>query len=93
MERRLVRLAVERNLTIIGEAVNRLRRYDPAMAFRLTGLSQIVGMRNILSHEYGSIDYETIWRTTQTSVPQLLAEVDALVREGSAGQPEPPSSF
>lgn len=32
---------------------------------------QIKGMRNIVAHEYGHIDFETIWETTEDGVPAL----------------------
>jgi len=32
---------------------------------------QIKGMRNIVAHEYGHVDFETIWETTEDGVPTL----------------------
>ena len=42
--------AVERQLEIIGEALNRLRKADPEVAQRIPDISRIVGLRNILAH-------------------------------------------
>jgi uncharacterized protein with HEPN domain len=75
---------VERNLTIIGEAANRLRRHDPEVAQRISGLGQAVGMRNVLVHAYDSVKYEKVWQTIQESIPILHDEVDALLREITA---------
>jgi uncharacterized protein with HEPN domain len=86
---RMKRQAVERNLLIIGEAVNRLKRHDPEVAARLSGMPQIVGMRNILAHVYESVDYETVWRTIQVSIPMLLDEAESLLRLVSAEATEP----
>ena len=58
----VVRSAVERQLEILGESLNRLRRDDADTAARVPELDRIVGMRNILAHEYGDIDYEIVWR-------------------------------
>ena len=44
---RRMRQLVERNLTIIVEAINRLRRRDPDLAQRVTGIQRIIGMRNV----------------------------------------------
>ena len=42
MADRRTRQAVERNFEIIGEAVNRLQRHDPATAERISAYRQIV---------------------------------------------------
>ena len=38
LQNRLIRYAVERNLTIIGEAALRLREVDPETAASITGI-------------------------------------------------------
>ncbi len=81
--------AVERNLTVIGEAANRLRRHDPEVAQRISGLSQAIGMRNVLVHAYDSVKYEKVWQTIQESLPILHDEVDALLREITADDDVP----
>lgn len=32
---------------------------------------QIKGLRNVIVHDYGSIDLEGIWRTITSSIPEL----------------------
>lgn len=83
----VIRSAIERQLEILGEALKRLRRDDSDTAARVPGLDRIVGMRNILAHEYGSIDYEILWRATTTEIPALLPILTQLVHEarGTAG--------
>jgi uncharacterized protein with HEPN domain len=44
----LLRLAVERQFEIIGEALNGLRRADPTQASQVPDLSRIVAFRNVL---------------------------------------------
>ena len=75
------RQLVERNFEIIGEAVNRLRRHDPAIVARISAHNQIVGLRNALIHGYDVIDYPAVWRTVQESLPVLRSEVEQLLRE------------
>ncbi len=47
---RVIRQAVERNFQIIGEAVHRLAKSDPATAERLGPIARMVAFRNIIVH-------------------------------------------
>ncbi len=80
---RRTRQLVERNLEIIGEAVNRLRRHDPSVVERISAYRQVVAFRNVLVHGYDVIDYPTVWRAVQDSLPGLRAEVEQLLREAA----------
>lgn len=77
----LIRSAIERQLEVLGEALNRLRKYDVFTANRVPDLDRIIGMRNILAHEYGEIDYEIVWRAATVSIPALIPVLDELVQE------------
>lgn len=83
----VIRSAIERQLEILGEALSRLRRVDAETAARIPELDKIVGMRNIIAHEYGAIDYEIVWRAATTRVPALIPVLSELVEEarGAAG--------
>lgn len=83
----LIRSAIERQLEILGEALNRLRRDDADTAARVPDLDKIIGMRNIIAHEYGEIDYEIVWRAATTAIPTLIPVLSELVDEarGAAG--------
>jgi uncharacterized protein with HEPN domain len=37
----------------------------------------IVGIRNRIAHGYYALDFELIWDTTQTSIPELLRALPA----------------
>lgn len=80
----LIRSAVERQLEILGEALNRLRRDDADTAARVSDLDKIVGMRNIIAHEYGDIDDEIVQRAVTTNVPALIPVLGELVDEARA---------
>ena len=82
---RLLRQAVERNFEIIGEALNRLHRSDPATAARIGDMPRIVAFRNILAHGYDAIDHEVVWYLIQEELPGLLRTVQALL--GKADSP------
>lgn len=74
----LLRAAIERQLTILGEALSRLRQVDPALAARVPDLSRAVALRNILVHGYADIDDSIVWGVVAGHVPALLAALEAL---------------
>jgi uncharacterized protein with HEPN domain len=78
---RRIRQLASHNFLIIGEAVNRLSRRDPAVVERISSHEQIIAFRNVLIHGYDLVDYPTIWRAIHESLPVLRHEVEALLRE------------
>lgn len=68
---RLLRQAVERNFEIIGEAVGRIARDDPAIAAQLGPYRQIIAFRNVLIHGYDVVDDEQVWRVIVNELPEL----------------------
>ena len=73
----ILKRAVERNITIIGEATNRILRVDPD--FSITAARKIVDTRNRVSHGYDSVSDETMWGIVVNSPPILKAEVEKLL--------------
>lgn len=65
--------AIERDLQIIGEAVNKLLKLNPVI--NITSAANIIGLRNIIVHAYDSVEYEMIWAIIQKDIPVLKAEV------------------
>lgn len=76
-----MRYAIERNFEIIGEALLRLERTDPATAARIPDYRAVIGLRNRLAHGYDSINSERVWEIVQDFLPNLRSEVDQLLRE------------
>ncbi|MRS11724.1 MAG: DUF86 domain-containing protein [Actinobacteria bacterium] len=68
---RLHRSSVERELLIIGEALNALDGICDDAGDRIPDLSKIIGMRNRLAHGYDTIDAEMIWAIAIHSMPAL----------------------
>lgn len=60
LENRLVRSSVEREFTIIGEAVLALSHKAPDVFASITGARRIVDFRNLLTHEYPTVDDELV---------------------------------
>ena len=79
--RRSIRSSVEREFTIIGEAIGVLSRRDPALATRISHARLIVGFRNRLVHEYPQIDDEAVYSIAERDAPVLRAECNALLAE------------
>ena len=63
--------AVERQIEILGEALDRVRRSDPQTADQIPDIYRITGMRNIIAHEYGSVDSQLVWAAATTHVVAL----------------------
>lgn len=74
----MLRAAIERQFTILGEALGRLRQVDPTLAARLTDLPRAVALRNLLVHAYAEIDDDIVWGVVGGHLPALLSELDAI---------------
>lgn len=78
----LLRSAIERQFEIVGEALRRLSKEDPASAARVHEHQRIIAFRNILIHGYAEVDDRLVWDILQTKLPTLLREVQALLDQG-----------
>jgi uncharacterized protein with HEPN domain len=72
----ILQRAVERDLEIIGEAVRKLTSISHET--NITSSKKIIGLRNIISHAYDSIEPELIWGVIQRDIPMLSDEIQAL---------------
>jgi uncharacterized protein with HEPN domain len=74
----LLQAAVERKIEVIGEAARRVsdecKGAHPEIPWR-----RIVGQRNMLAHEYGSIDHRLIWNVIKLNIPELIAMLESIV--------------
>ena len=79
---RTVKMAVLRELEIIGEAANKLpdelKKQYPSVPWR-----DITDFRNILAHHYWAIDLETVWNIIHNSdkLPDLKIQVEICIQE------------
>jgi uncharacterized protein with HEPN domain len=71
------RRAVERNLEIIGEAVNRILKKD--RDFKLVNAEKIIATRNRIIHGYDKISDDLIWSIVINHLPKLKDEVTGLL--------------
>lgn len=78
---RLVRSSVEREFTIIGEAVLALSHKSPESFDAITGARRIIDFRNRLTHEYPMVDDELVWALAKVDMAVLRRECAALIEE------------
>ena len=71
--------AVERNLEIIGEAVNRISKKDENL--EITKKRKIISVRNRIIHGYDQVSDELIWSIITQYLPVLEKEVRQYLNE------------
>lgn len=69
--------AVERNIEIIGEAINRISKHKDSK-IEIKNAQRIIGTRNRIAHEYDNISDEVIWTIIVKELPKLKTEIDNL---------------
>jgi len=70
--------AIERNIEIIGEALNRILRISPDIA--ISDSRKIVDTRNRIIHGYDSITPDILWLIIKRSLPILEKEISELLK-------------
>jgi len=71
--------AIERNIAIIGEAVNRILQKNASI--KITHARKIVDTRNYIIHGYDSVSNEIIWAIVMRDIPLLEKEVNTLLNK------------
>ncbi len=78
LEDELIQVWIVHHLERIGEAAARLGREfheaHPQVPWR-----EMVAMRNLLVHEYFSVDLEEVWETVVRDLPLLKAQIQTLL--------------
>jgi uncharacterized protein with HEPN domain len=77
----MLRSAVERQLTIAGEALVQLAGTDLTTASRFTDYKRIIAFRNVLIHGYAEIDDFIVWDLLQGKLSSLRDEARSLLGE------------
>lgn len=75
----LLRRGVERNFEIIGESIKNYKKLNNI--FEISHVKEIIGLRNIISHDYGVVDYPKLWAIFINHIPQLKKEIDSLIEK------------
>ena len=69
--------AVERQLAIIGEALNQFKKLEPEV--KIENDKQIISFRNRLVHAYDSLDNSMIWVIISRHLTPLKIEIQTLM--------------
>ncbi|MFG6382048.1 MAG: DUF86 domain-containing protein [Muribaculum sp.] len=73
----LLRRGVERNMEIMGEAMNQVLKICPDIP--ITAARKIVDTRNFVIHAYDSLKPDILWGIVINHMPLLKHEVEALL--------------
>lgn len=80
LEDETLRLATERRLSILGEALAQAKRHFPEVAQDISNLRQIIAFRNRLIHAYLHIDNKTVWGIVLDDIEPLVNEALAALK-------------
>ena len=75
----LRRRAVERNVEIMGEALNRILKEHPD--FSLENAKNVIRTRNRVIHGYDCVDVEFLWGLVIKHIPLLKKDVENLLNQ------------
>ncbi|RYM35686.1 DUF86 domain-containing protein [Brumimicrobium glaciale] len=76
----MLKRAIERNLEIIGEAVNRILKRDDSYEDKTSDVKAIIALRNQVIHGYDNISDENIWSILINHLPKLKSDIDDLIQ-------------
>lgn len=82
---RTLRDSINMNLVVIGESANRvpesMQQSNPHIAWR-----NIVGLRNVIAHDYFRLRYDVLWNVVTVELPRLDQQIrEILERETDNG--------
>jgi uncharacterized protein with HEPN domain len=72
--------AVIRCFEVIGEAVKNVPEKIRGK-FSSLPWKRMAGMRDKLIHEYFGVDYETLWNTVRTRIPEIKPLINKILKE------------
>lgn len=75
----LFRRGVERNIEIMGEAMNQVLKLNPTI--KITSARKVVDTRNYVIHAYDSLRPDILWSIVINNLPLLKQEVESLLGE------------
>lgn len=77
--------AVIRRFEVIGEAARRISDEGQSSYPGLPWV-EMIGMRNIMIHEYDNVDLHIVWNTVKNSLPNLIDAISAILGTTNADE-------
>jgi len=71
--------AIERQLAIIDEVVNKLKQQDSSYTFAYA--KQMIDFRNRLIHSYDNVDNSIVWVIIKKQLPVLKEDIENLINK------------
>ncbi|MFW6732712.1 MAG: DUF86 domain-containing protein [Synechococcus sp.] len=78
---RAVRSSVEREFIIIGEALRRISDLDERLFHLISNSRAIIDFRNLLAHDYGAVDDDSVFGLVHSDLIVLKEEVGKLLHD------------
>jgi len=85
LEEFLLQKAIERLLEILGEAARRIDREFHVQHPEIDW-AQIIGLRNVIAHQYDDLDLEQLWEILHTKLSPLHQELYNLLQQFDSPQ-------
>lgn len=76
----MMQFATVKQLEIIGEASNQLTEHFRKL-YKEIEWREIIGLRNILIHEYFGIDTKIVWDILETDLPKFKIQVEEILKQ------------
>src|ERR1043165_829699 len=75
-----LRAAIERQFEVIAEALVRLRNVDEQTWNHIADAATAIRLGDAIRRDYDAIDYGILWRATRKELPELIRQVQTLLR-------------
>jgi uncharacterized protein with HEPN domain len=80
---RLVGYAVVCAIQLIGQAARSVSAELQAAHAEIPW-REMIGMRNVVVHDYADVDLALVWKTVREDLPGLIERLKAILEDGSA---------
>ncbi|MFH1853661.1 MAG: DUF86 domain-containing protein [Candidatus Neomarinimicrobiota bacterium] len=77
---KMLQSACLHQLQVIGESANHFSE-DFFKKHQSVEWGEIVGLRNLLIHEYFGVDIKLVWQVLQTDIPRLKSKILDILKE------------
>jgi uncharacterized protein with HEPN domain len=80
LQSEMIQEAVIRCFEVIGEAARQLAE-ELRLKYPEITWSKIIGMRNILIHNYQNVDFHQVWEIIEHNLPPLYTQLEGILAD------------